>query len=89
MNCLHCAREIPVAFFDSRTESPEFKGGRFSCPHCGAEHIRRNVGKLPNGEPLHNFRLWGHLKMQERERPASPATPPSERRKRTRHKSWR
>jgi hypothetical protein len=61
MKCLSCSEEISEAFFAERSRSEEFKGGRFACLHCGAEHIRRWIGQLSSGEPLHTFRLWGHL----------------------------
>lgn len=54
MRCLHCGREIPQSFFEAA------KADRFSCPHCAAEHVRREIGRLPSGEPQYSVRLWGH-----------------------------
>ncbi|HXX93960.1 MAG TPA: hypothetical protein VEN81_10015 [Planctomycetota bacterium] len=62
MTCLHCNAELTDDFFLERSRSQEFKGGRFACPLCGAEHIRRLVGQLPSGAPLYSIRLWGHLR---------------------------
>jgi len=87
MNCLHCGREIPDSFFSRLGGSPEFKGGRFACPHCGAEHVRRTEGTLPSGAPLHTFRLWGHPTTVRRQ--ARPAAVGTERRQRARNKRWR
>jgi len=88
MNCLRCNRQISDTFFSARDESPEFKGGRFACPHCGAEHLRRNVGTLASGEPLFSFRLWGHLRVQQKAL-SSEKAPGTDRRKSARSKSWR
>jgi hypothetical protein len=88
MKCLRCSREISDDFFACREQSPEFKGGRFACPHCLAEHLRREVGKLPSGEPLLGFRLWGHL-AATRQSPIPEKPQASERRKLPRLKRWR
>jgi len=88
MKCLECGSKLSSEFFALRTESPEFKGGRFACPHCGAEHLRRLVGHLPSGEPLYSLRLWGHLTAARRS--ASPGTPKgNDRRQGPRTKPWR
>jgi len=87
MKCLRCGRGISQSFFDLLQQSPEFKGGRFSCPHCGAEHLRRPAGTLPSGEPLFTFRLWGHLRAPRES--VSAAAPGKDRRKSARGKSWR
>jgi hypothetical protein len=60
MDCLHCAKEIPDAFMAAWEATPQSKSGRFNCPACGADHVRRDIGRTPNGKPLYTFRLWGH-----------------------------
>lgn len=72
MRCLHCGKEIPDAFFTDWGKTVESKSGHFNCPHCNADHVRRQAGQLPNGKPLYTIRLWGHL---TRMRP-KPPTPP-------------
>jgi hypothetical protein len=52
MNCLYCAKEIRV---ETSTD------GRFTCPHCSADHARREIGRLASGQPEYTIRLWGHL----------------------------
>jgi len=61
MRCLHCGREIPETFFESWSATPEAKSGRFRCPSCDAEHVRREIDPLPSGKRQFTFRLWGHL----------------------------
>jgi hypothetical protein len=88
MNCLSCGANISESFLRQKSRTEEFKGGRFACPHCGAEHVCRQVGQLPSGEPLYDFRLWGHLSSVKRS--PSPATAPGGERRRTpRAKPWR
>jgi DNA-directed RNA polymerase subunit RPC12/RpoP len=87
MNCLRCGREISDSFFTLLNQSPEFKGGRFACPHCGAEHLRREVGTLPTGAPLFTVRLWGHLRAPRE--PVSASVAGKDRRKAARSRSWR
>jgi len=85
LKCLACGKSIPDAFFKERSTSVEFKGGRFACPHCGAEHVRRSIGHLPSGEPLYTFRLWGHPLAKKQASP-SPKKEGSDRRKQARVK---
>lgn len=87
MNCLHCGKEISDSFFEKLSRSHEFKGGRFACPDCGADHVRRNEGKLPSGAPLYTYRLWGHVSLMRRN--PSPPDAGAERRKSARSKRWR
>ncbi|HVE41189.1 MAG TPA: hypothetical protein VNM14_14945 [Planctomycetota bacterium] len=87
MNCLGCGREISDTFFALRRQSPEFNGGRFACPHCGAEQLRRPVGTLPSGEPLYDIRRWGHPRAPRES--VATAAPGTDRRKSARRKSWR
>jgi len=87
MKCLACGKIIPDSFFVGESKTEQFKGGRFACPHCGAEHVRRLIGTLPSGGPLYTYRLWGHPASGKRIPPASPKAP--ERRKSSRPKRWR
>ncbi|HZE98071.1 MAG TPA: hypothetical protein VE981_13660 [Planctomycetota bacterium] len=87
MNCLSCNVEIPDSLFAEWEKTEQFKGGRFSCPTCSAEHVRREIGKTPTGEPLYTFRLWGHLTSVRRQ--PVPAAAGDERRHGRRPKSWR
>jgi hypothetical protein len=88
MTCLTCNGEISEEFFLNLSRSVEFKGGRFQCPHCRAEHVRREVGRLPSGEPLYSIRRWGHLATRRHETPVGgPAG--SDRRQAPRTKRWR
>lgn len=86
MKCLQCGVEIPEAFFTQRNQSESIKGGRFACPQCGAEHVRRVIGQDPSGAPLFSVRLWGHLKAAKRKPVAVQA---AERRQTPRAKRWR
>jgi len=61
MRCLHCDRELSEAFFEEWSRTPAAASGHFFCPHCSAEHVRREVGRAPSGKPQHSVRLWGHL----------------------------
>lgn len=73
MKCLHCTVEIPESFFVEWGRTKESENGRFQCPHCRADHVRRTAGHLPNGEPLWNFRLWGHLTRMRKKPPPDKA----------------
>lgn len=66
MNCLFCNLEIPPAAIPTEPKTKGADSGRFSCPHCNAEHVHRRVGDLPSGEPLYSTRLWGHLRSTRR-----------------------
>jgi hypothetical protein len=70
MRCLDCHTDIPEDFFLQLSRSVQFKGGRFACPQCGAEHVRREVGQLSSGRPVYTFRLWGHQATQVRRAPS-------------------
>lgn len=59
MNCLNCKEPLPKSYFQEAPPEIEARQGPFSCPHCYAEHVRRRVGELPSGKPLHTLRLWG------------------------------
>ncbi|HVR84254.1 MAG TPA: hypothetical protein VMU54_08085 [Planctomycetota bacterium] len=85
MKCLSCGRALSDAFFTDLAKSVEFKGGRFACPHCGAEHIRRKIGELPSGAPLYTLRLWGHP-LAKRRQPPSPGKEGKDRRKHPRQR---
>jgi DNA-directed RNA polymerase subunit RPC12/RpoP len=69
MKCLHCGDEIPETIFADWEKSEGSKDGRFNCPHCNADHVRRQVGTLPTGEPLYSCRLWGHLTRMRKKPP--------------------
>jgi hypothetical protein len=60
MKCLECPNNIPDSFFAAWADSPQAKSGRFDCPHCGAHHVRREIGRTPEGKPLYSVRIWGH-----------------------------
>jgi DNA-directed RNA polymerase subunit RPC12/RpoP len=60
MKCQHCSEEIGDDFFAAWDKNPRSKSGRFRCPHCSADYVRREIGKTPEGKPLYTFRLWGH-----------------------------
>ena len=60
MNCLACAWEIPKAFFSEWSLTADSKYGVFRCPRCHTSHLRRLAGHRPDGEPVFEFRLWGH-----------------------------
>jgi DNA-directed RNA polymerase subunit RPC12/RpoP len=60
MYCLHCSREIPKDFFEQWDQTKAAKKGLFRCPHCAADHVRREIGRLASGEPEYSIRLWGH-----------------------------
>jgi len=60
MNCLHCGQALPEAVLTAWERAPQAKSGRFACPSCGADHVRRAIGKTPEGKPLFTLRLWGH-----------------------------
>lgn len=60
MKCLHCGQEIPERFFQELENTQAAKTGRFNCPHCAADHVRRKIGLLPSGQPEYTMRLWGH-----------------------------
>jgi hypothetical protein len=63
MRCLHCTLDIPATFLEDWAKSREAEsGGRFRCPHCNADHVRREIDPLPSGERQFTYRLWGHLK---------------------------
>jgi len=66
MRCLLCGREIPSTFFDAWSGTEEAKSGRFHCPFCDAEHLRREIAPLPSGKPQFTVRLWGHLTAQRK-----------------------
>jgi hypothetical protein len=87
MRCPQCDREIAEAFFSDRSQSCQFKGGRFACPHCAAELVRRQIGRLPSGEALYSVRLWGHLASTRRK--AAATVGEADRRERPRAKPWR
>jgi hypothetical protein len=87
MKCLSCDREFPEPSIEQENSADELKGGRFACPQCGAEHIRRQVGELPSGKPLYDIRLWGHLTAKRK--PTPPGSKGTERRKSPRPKRWR
>jgi predicted RNA-binding Zn-ribbon protein involved in translation (DUF1610 family) len=59
MNCLNCQDPLPEDHFREAPPEAVARQGPFSCPHCGANHIRRKVGSLPSGKPLYSLRLWG------------------------------
>jgi len=69
MKCLDCGQEIPDEFFTAWEQSPQAKSGRFTCPHCRADHVRRDIGKTPEGKPLFSIRLWGHPTSTRRKKP--------------------
>lgn len=60
MKCLDCTKDIPDSFIAEWQKSPQAKSGRFACPSCGVEHVRREIGHTPEGKPLYSVRLWGH-----------------------------
>lgn len=60
MTCLECSKELPASLFEKGEKPPPSKSGRFACPSCGAEHVRREIGSTPDGKPLYSLRLWGH-----------------------------
>jgi len=60
MHCLHCAKEIAETFFEALSLSPRARDGRFRCPHCSADHVRREIGRLASGQVEYTVRLWGH-----------------------------
>lgn len=68
MKCLDCGKEIPESFFASWQTSPQAKSGRFNCPHCEADHVRREIGRTPEGKRLYSVRLWGHPTKARRKR---------------------
>lgn len=61
MRCLHCDGEITKQFLAEWEASEAAKGDRFLCPHCNAEHVRREIAPLPSGKRQFTYRLWGHL----------------------------
>jgi hypothetical protein len=61
MRCLCCSREIPAAFLVAWSASAEAKSGRFGCPRCDADHVRREIAPLPSGQRQFAYPLWGHL----------------------------
>lgn len=67
MTCLHCQEELPASLFDDGRIGEGLSVGRFSCPSCHAEHVRREVGRLSSGAPLYSIRLWGHLSSNRRQ----------------------
>ena len=69
MKCQHCNTEIPESFFEAWQKTPAAKSGRFACPHCSAEHVRREIGKTPEGKSLYSIRLWGHPTTTKRKKP--------------------
>lgn len=60
MRCLHCGREFPAGFFQEWEQTSAARTGRFRCPHCQAEHVRRLIGHHPSGHEEYSVRLWGH-----------------------------
>ncbi len=68
VTCLECGKVLPDDFFEAWQKSPEAKSGRFTCPGCGADHVRREIGRTPEGKPLFNVRLWGHPTTRKRKR---------------------
>jgi hypothetical protein len=86
MKCMNCGAEIPEEFFAQKSQSTQFRGGRFACPHCGVEHLRRQVGQLHSGEPMYSFRLWGHLITVGKHVVSAEGV---ERRQVERHRPWR
>ena len=60
MNCLHCSFEIPDGFFAAWELTPQATSGRFMCPSCAADHVRREIGTTREGKALFTVRLWGH-----------------------------
>jgi len=60
MNCFACAGEISESFFAEWARTSESRYGVFRCPHCQSTHIRRVAGHRSDGQPIHEFRLWGH-----------------------------
>jgi hypothetical protein len=61
MHCLLCNQELPESFLEEWARSAQASSGRFSCPHCAADHVRREIGRTPLGKPQYSVRLWGHL----------------------------
>jgi len=62
MRCLHCDQELPESFFKKWERRSGKPSDRFGCPHCGADHVCREIGRTPSGKPQYSVRLWGHLK---------------------------
>jgi len=60
MTCLQCGKPLTDDFFALWERSPLAKSGRFNCPSCGADHVRRDIGRTPEGKRLFSVRLWGH-----------------------------
>jgi hypothetical protein len=77
MKCLHCGEMIPDAFFEAWKKSAAAKSGRFNCPHCTADHARREIGRLPSGEMQYSVRLWGHLTEIRRKKKEGEGSPPA------------
>lgn len=88
MECMSCGQSISESFFDEKNGTEQFKGGRFGCPHCGAEHVRRDIGRLPSGKPLYTVRLWGHLTTVKKQ-PVPAGEVGGDRRGRSRSRPWR
>lgn len=74
VKCLHCNEDIADDFLAAWDKSAQAKSGRFTCPHCSADHVRREIGRTPEGKPLYTFRLWGHPTSSRRKKP-DPGTP--------------
>ncbi len=73
MRCQECGGEIGDAFFAAWEKTAQAKNGRFECPSCRADHVRRGIGTSPEGKPLYSIRLWGHptTKKRKKEGPGS------------------
>lgn len=70
MPCLQCGLEIPAAFFLAWESTEARRHGRFACPHCSAEHVRRPAGRRADGASDYTVRLWGHPTGTRRQRSA-------------------
>jgi transposase-like protein len=75
MRCLHCDKEFPASFLEEWERSDAARSGHFSCPHCAADHVRREIGRSPAGRPEYSIRLWGHLSENRRRKDAGKKPP--------------
>ena len=71
MRCLNCQEPLPELPDVDKSKPVSANSGHFACPHCKANHVRREVGRLPSGEPLYSVRLWGHLTAARRKSDSS------------------
>lgn len=59
MKRLPYSMEIPDGW-TTAWEATQSQSGRFNCPSCRADHVRRELVKTPGGRSSYSFRLRGH-----------------------------